>query len=448
MLIHILICVSWTQGEDLSFGETVTFLQSTAWTYFQLTGSPSTFNLATLQLERSESEVAYWPIFSLRTGEKPSVDSSGAIQADLKDLNGWTSRKLTQYLRIPDSLLSSSQPAYLGVYIGQQPVQSWTYSLSLASASIPLCPSDCQSRGNCMDGECICYAGFVDVDCSVTAALLELDYTKSVRATGDGLSFAYVRWADLATGSANVQVTWGGGSVLLLSKAGRSNYNTWMPLIEENDEMTSTVEPVTFHISDRGCDYWYFAVSDLNSTNSGTPILTYWAVSKDSDAELNKLLIVLVSLSCGLVVFWACFAIYKWKRGRPAPVETNYRVQDSTGLPVTLLDLHFPQQNFSEYSRNKPEGQDKCPICLEVWTPEAEIRVLTCDHVYHVKCIDSWFEHNTICCMCKKDYSDLGSELEDTHVLYSEVEPANRIALDRRSHLPIESSLEVSAMEE
>jgi hypothetical protein len=53
--------------------------------------------------------------------------------------------------------------------------------------------------------------------------------------------------------------------------------------------------------------------------------------------------------------------------------------------------------------------------------------------------------------MCKKDYSDLGASLEETNVMYSEglsmVEPANRVALDRRSQLPAEGSLEVSALE-
>ena len=55
--------------------------------------------------------------------------------------------------------------------------------------------------------------------------------------------------------------------------------------------------------------------------------------------------------------------------------------------------------------------------------------------------------------MCKRDYGDLGTAGEETNVLYSEftdgpsvVEPASRLALQRRAALPAEPAIEVQAL--
>ena len=196
-----------------------------------------------------------------------------------------------------------------------------------------------------------------------------------------------------------MQVTWGTGTPMIISKSGRPSYHTWMPLEDECDEVVvGTHMPTTFSIEQcAGCDYWYFSILSLNSSTS-LPMFTYWSLRISGDSELNKLLVVLVSLSCGLVVFWACFAIYKWKKARPEPVDANYRVQASNGLPQVMLEQSFPVQVYSQYlgTARLPGEQDKCPICLDAWAPDCEIRVLPCEHIYHIKCIDSWFQQNTV----------------------------------------------------
>lgn len=194
-MLHLILLLSLAAGQDLSFDGTISTSQTDPWAYFQLKGTPQAYNLATLRLQSNGVEVESWPLFSFRVGTQPKLSSSGDPLGDLSDLNAWTSRKLTHYLTIPGSMLSSTQPAYLGVYTGDIG-QEWDYSIQLSSATQPLCPSDCQNRGNCMDGECICYPGFVDVDCGIVAVLLEPDFSKTVKATNASVNFAYVRWAD------------------------------------------------------------------------------------------------------------------------------------------------------------------------------------------------------------------------------------------------------------
>lgn len=48
--------------------------------------------------------------------------------------------------------------------------------------------------------------------------------------------------------------------------------------------------------------------------------------------------------------------------------------------------------------------EDKCPICLEYYVLEEQIRTLPCRHFYHTQCIDQWLTKiNKICPMCKSD---------------------------------------------
>eukprot|EP00128_Syssomonas_multiformis_P000814 Colp12_sorted_trinity150504_noHs@25900 len=50
------------------------------------------------------------------------------------------------------------------------------------------------------------------------------------------------------------------------------------------------------------------------------------------------------------------------------------------------------------------KSNSTCPICLDDFENGAKVRVLPCNHGYHVKCIDTWFgTQNTTCCVCKRD---------------------------------------------
>ncbi|TVY66784.1 E3 ubiquitin-protein ligase ZNRF3 [Fusarium oxysporum f. sp. cubense] len=43
-----------------------------------------------------------------------------------------------------------------------------------------------------------------------------------------------------------------------------------------------------------------------------------------------------------------------------------------------------------------------CAVCLETLVDEEDVRRLTCEHVFHTRCLDSWFkEHHVDCPLCK-----------------------------------------------
>ena len=49
---------------------------------------------------------------------------------------------------------------------------------------------------------------------------------------------------------------------------------------------------------------------------------------------------------------------------------------------------------------------ESCSICRENFEPTSIIRKLYCDHIFHINCIDTWFESNIRCAICRSDLRD------------------------------------------
>jgi hypothetical protein len=47
----------------------------------------------------------------------------------------------------------------------------------------------------------------------------------------------------------------------------------------------------------------------------------------------------------------------------------------------------------------------ECPICLDEFQNNDDIRLLICSHKFHKKCIDLWFNKQLNCPMCKSYFS-------------------------------------------
>ena len=50
---------------------------------------------------------------------------------------------------------------------------------------------------------------------------------------------------------------------------------------------------------------------------------------------------------------------------------------------------------------NKIYGETECIICCQDYNETDKIKLLTCGHYYHQKCIDNWFIKNTTCPLCR-----------------------------------------------
>ena len=67
------------------------------------------------------------------------------------------------------------------------------------------------------------------------------------------------------------------------------------------------------------------------------------------------------------------------------------------------------RNNFGPYYKIKEDdllikNNDRCTICLENYKSGTYKRILSCNHIYHKKCIDRWFKTSECqtCPMCRK----------------------------------------------
>ena len=65
------------------------------------------------------------------------------------------------------------------------------------------------------------------------------------------------------------------------------------------------------------------------------------------------------------------------------------------------------------------EGDDcKCPICLESINNNEICRVInTCGHKFHINCIDTWFEKNIKCPICRIDLRDVDTTIRNEQLV-------------------------------
>ncbi|GMF20590.1 unnamed protein product [Phytophthora fragariaefolia] len=61
-------------------------------------------------------------------------------------------------------------------------------------------------------------------------------------------------------------------------------------------------------------------------------------------------------------------------------------------------------QDASTYRSSADSDSETCPICLDDFEDGADVKVLPCQHFFHVDCINPWLEGRSgRCPLCKQD---------------------------------------------
>lgn len=81
-----------------------------------------------------------------------------------------------------------------------------------------------------------------------------------------------------------------------------------------------------------------------------------------------------------------------------------------------LRKNRFPKSALKKIPTKKYQKTDKydtCPICLNEYEEGEKMRILPCEHAYHVECIDKWLlRNNRFCPVCKRRVLPGGSDSE------------------------------------
>jgi len=75
--------------------------------------------------------------------------------------------------------------------------------------------------------------------------------------------------------------------------------------------------------------------------------------------------------------------------GQVKPPTVSKEEIDKSGLELIKASV---LEEYEKQGRVASNCIDRCLICLDDYTPEDDLRVLTCKHTFHQDCVDRWLE--------------------------------------------------------
>ncbi|EDV22604.1 uncharacterized protein TRIADDRAFT_59008 [Trichoplax adhaerens] len=81
--------------------------------------------------------------------------------------------------------------------------------------------------------------------------------------------------------------------------------------------------------------------------------------------------------------------------------ESALLVKSSLHSLQTLI--RSDNSDYSHTTTRVAVDEPTCPICLETFLSGEDIRITPCQHEFHKKCVDLWFEENYTCPLCKSN---------------------------------------------
>lgn len=137
--------------------------------------------------------------------------------------------------------------------------------------------------------------------------------------------------------------------------------------------------------------------------------------SDDNKGNLFPLISSLVTLGIIFSIVFI-FLFYRCIKSRRHHRQPQRDVEAAKAKPKETIDLQTlsdanPSQKYTEVkeltrqatSASTQSGSaEVCAVCIEVLVDDDDVRRLKCNHVFHMSCIDSWFQkHHVDCPLCR-----------------------------------------------
>ncbi|OMJ95195.1 hypothetical protein SteCoe_1396 [Stentor coeruleus] len=304
------------------------------------------------------------------------------IDADIYDYNSWVSGSQTHKL-----ILTQGNNWFIGIYITPG-IKIW--NLTINGINTAECFSSCTFHGNCMHSQCLCDDKWVGIDCSIF--IQPIIFNKDYAVTLNHNEYMYF----------SIQSNY---SSLCEFKKQPNNilevyYKTIgagiSDIVGNRDKAGSCILGHANNFKE--CLISGKSIFSIYSKKSQSLTIKcpYIKISNSSNPKSSSILMsVLLSVASVIIIVWATVAIIKCikYRRRKRTHHTFTKIIKNERLPVvTFKDL-------------EKKDIDNCPVCLQKYLENSEVRVLECAHFYHKECIDEWFQNNPFCCICKRSYS-------------------------------------------
>nr|XP_002734949.1 PREDICTED: RING finger protein 38-like isoform X1 [Saccoglossus kowalevskii]XP_006816740.1 PREDICTED: RING finger protein 38-like isoform X2 [Saccoglossus kowalevskii]XP_006816741.1 PREDICTED: RING finger protein 38-like isoform X3 [Saccoglossus kowalevskii] len=90
------------------------------------------------------------------------------------------------------------------------------------------------------------------------------------------------------------------------------------------------------------------------------------------------------------------------------------RLGEAKPRGLTKADIEqLPSYRYNPDTHQSGSDQTCCVVCMCDFEQRQLLRVLTCNHEFHTKCVDKWLKTNRTCPICRADASELSSAQSD-----------------------------------
>ncbi|KAG0752858.1 hypothetical protein G6F57_015463 [Rhizopus arrhizus] len=173
---------------------------------------------------------------------------------------------------------------------------------------------------------------------------------------------------------------------------GDKTFNGWVTMYAPGDTSNILIPSVFV------AQYQYKALLKLLEKNNNSLIIRITGDDLLTWPLLDMLLILVLSPAVMML-----FIYLTW--------QLRQRQHKHNDMAPTQFVSQLPTYMFK---REKATDTDhmECPICLEDYLNDEQLRILPCKHEFHAKCVDAWLtEYKKFCPVCKFDiYQKINSK--------------------------------------
>ena len=381
--------------------------QSTAWLYYSINPA-QTSSVLELRIETGKAAVL---LAARAQGPPLYISASDYLIADEVDYEGWFSAKTQQSLYLNAGIMRKG--AIVGVFFNQSASEGSKFAYQISLWEGQKCPFDCSGNGECSSNwDCKCNVNHTASDCSLLNH--QLSEKKPLNVNLTSLDWAYFsinlsecNFYAVSSSSLIANVNWSNAGLEILTKSGFSHLSALPSPFEYTSRHTALAGPIDVSLNQEKATMWRLAIRLYAGYDSADVRIE---VRKGGNGTGKRVLWGLISCAAVGIVLFAGLGIGKYCRYRKRQLAFKYANQNSTlsGMPNSLVDIHFPVHLFEDAKT----AQVACPICLDTFLPAHLTRQLPCTHQFHSACITTWFQTNTHCCVCHRDYSSLVDRTE------------------------------------
>ncbi|CAG9321837.1 unnamed protein product [Blepharisma stoltei] len=398
MIILLFLCLSNCQEiNDLALGSSESIFQESTWKYFKFTGDFTNSDYISIELHlQSSAEI----IFCAKIGSIPTATSSH-VNAHYFDYDGWYLSTKNQNLIIPT--IEIDDDLFIGIFSNK--TNGIHYELNSFSSSTQPCYNGCSAYGHCSDGVCLCVSGYVGRDCIFSATDLSIIEDNRIIINANDVGYAALTLSEF--NKKLYMSILSSAYIFLYAKPKTTNDDSALPSPYENRKSKKGLQ-FDFVISQGHYNTWYFAI--YNPCDSAVTIK--WSIhASEGGSSSQYLLYILIVISAGILAGWVIFAIYKTRQIS----KKNAAIGPEPAISIDFINKNFPKVAFK--AKKCEEATRSCSICLQLYKKQDMIRELSCAHIFHANCIDTWFQSNTVCCLCKRDYKqNMTMENEESRI--------------------------------